>query len=769
MDPSSNVPVTVLATSPCGCEGSGESPQAPGLPRRSLLALGAGLVMAGCAAPPGARSTAPVPPLPSSSPSQPGPPTLPVCETQRLLHSSTLRDPYGWVDTAAADDPLLLGFLRAHRTHAARVSAPLQPLVDALMRGAAQRQSAGAAGGWGRPLAAPAVRHGAWRYRTGAGPAGGWTLWRRPLQGDEETDVLSLPPETEVSMWGASPSGAHIAYAVRSGPEDGLVRVRDVASGQDLPDRVERVRVNIDLTEIVWSADGRGFLYSEVNAQGRPWRACLHRLGTAQAADRVLFEDPDPANYVTARRTTSGAYAVIDSSSNRATEVRLLPLHAPGLHDQTVPVLVQARRPGHHYVVDEAGGTLLILSNDRHPNRRLFTAPVARPGEWQEVLPPSDRAGLTWHLALDRHWVVSERAEAVDRIRVIDRASGAQRLIDFPDAVYTAGFDRWSAGPEVNKRSDADELLIGYESFVRPKTLLRYRLDSGTLQPLGQPSPATVNPADYVVERLFAPSADGVQVPVSLLRRADRPARAHAGLVLYGYGAYGNAVQATFDAARLGLLDHGVMFALAHVRGGDENGGRWTEAGQGRQRDRPLADFVACARHLVRSGSVRAGAIVAEGHSAGGWLAAAAAQQAPELFAATLLHVPYLDVLTDLMNPDSSMAPMEREVSGDPLADPEALARLLTLDPYRNLPAQGARAVHLTAVMADARIPWRGVVKFAARAAAGGAAPLVVHLAEEGSHWGPADLDTARRWPHERMAFAIACLGAHRPGGGTIA
>lgn len=200
------------------------------------------------------------------------------------------------------------------------------------------------------------------------------------------------------------------------------------------------------------------------------------------------------------------------------------------------------------------------------------------------------------------------------------------------------------------------------------------------------------------------------------------------------------------------------MFALAPVRGGDDNGGAWAEAGQGKQRDRPIVDFVACARHLVAQGCVKRRAIVAEGPSAGAWLVAASANLAPELFAATLLHVPYVDVLTDLLTPTSSTAESERAVSGDPLADPAALDLLLRIDAYRTLPVQGARPAHITAVLTDVRVAWRGSVKYAARTAASAvpASPLAVQLAEKGSHWAPADAERARRWPHERYAIAIA-------------
>ena len=710
--------------------------RSPSLSRRKLLATSVATA--------GAAACASLPSAPALI--APGAPTLRTGETMLRAHGQVLRDPFGWVDTANLDDPAIAAFLRAHRDHAGLTMALLEPLVQSLMVQSTARDPGA--------LSAPPIRIGLWRYRAGSSDGGAWALFRRPLTSEAETLVLSAQPDETVEMWGASDDGAFIAYALRTGPEDGLIRVRNVSEGADLPDRVTCVRVNIDLSRIVWARDGSGFFYSEVNAEGRPWRALFHRLGTDQAEDAVLFTENDRSFFVVVRQTSSGAYALIETTSTTTSEVHLVPLARP-----SAPLmLVHPRREGVTYDVDGAGDTLLIRTNDTHPNQRLVTARIVAPAVWREVLAPTDEAGLTWHLAYDRHWIVSERANGVDRIRILDRATSAARLIDFPDSVYTAGFDRWSAGPDVNSRADADELIIGYETFVRPKTLFRYSFDAGEVAPLGEARPAKVRAEDYVIARLFATAPDGALIPISLVHRADRAPRDHAGLVLYGYGAYGNAVQATFDAVRLGLLDHGVMFALAHVRGGNDKGGAWARAGQGANRDKPITDFVACAQHLFAQDYVRRGGVVAEGHSAGAWLAAAAVNLAPAEFAGALLHVPYLDVLTDLMDPQSPTAGSEQSVSGNPVTDAAAFERLLRIDPYRTLAHRNMRPLHITGVLTDLRVSWRGIVKYAARAGQAGATPLVVSLAESGSHWAPADQNLAQRWPHERYAFAIGVL-----------
>lgn len=675
-----------------------------------------------------------------------GPPSLRPGETTRTVFGQTLRDPYGWVDAVNLDETEISRFLRAHRLHAEQAMLTRESLVQSLL----SRSDARAAGA----AASRPVRHGAWRYRIGATEDGAWALLRRPLSGDQERLVLGAQPGEEVTMWGASEDGTFIAYAVRTGAEQGLIRVRDVSIGADLLDRVAGANVNIDLTRIVWAKDASGFFYTDIDETGRPWRALFHRLGTEQPSDKVLFQEPDKAFFVVVRQTSSGEFALIHSGSVTTSEVHFVSRAQP----EEPPRLVRARAEGVEYAVDAASNTLLIATNDIHPNGRLVQASVAAPNVWSEVLAPNNEAGLVWHLAYERNWIVSERSDGVDRIRIIETETGVSQLVDFPVEVYTAGFDRWSAGPEVNSHADADELIIGYESFATPKSLLRFSFRTGQLVSDEPEASRVVNSADYVVERLFAQTADGARVPISLIRRGDRAPGAHLGLVLYGYGAYGNAVQATFDPARLALLDHNVMFALAHVRGGNDKGGIWAQAGQGANRDKPISDFIACAEHLTREGYVRRGRIIAEGHSAGAWLAASSVNLAPNLFAGALLHVPYLDVMTDLLTQQSVIAAIEVSVSDNPLTDQAAFERLLRIDPYRTLPRRGARPVLITGVLTDERVAWRGIAKFAARAAAAGADPIFVSLAESGSHWGPADQVLSQRWPHERYSFAIEIL-----------
>jgi oligopeptidase B len=246
-------------------------------------------------------------------------------------------------------------------------------------------------------------------------------------------------------------------------------------------------------------------------------------------------------------------------------------------------------------------------------------------------------------------------------------------------------------------------------------------------------------------------------IPMSMIRPRKGTLR---GAVLFGYGAYGIPSDPDFDPQRFSLLNRGVAYVIAHVRGGGDLGGAWHAAGRGERRGQPVEDFIACARALVAQGGVPPGKIVAMGRSAGGWLVGAALNRAPELWAGVMADVPFVDVLTGLLDPQSSVAAAELSEVGDVVNDPRAFARVLRLCAYQNIPMRKLPPVYLTASLADVRIPWQGVLKYVARLRAGHPANRVVlRLDRDGNHWGPADPATAQAWRAERVAFTLEALG----------
>lgn len=665
----------------------------------------------------------------------------------RVVHGVTITDPFGWLDEAALDDPQVIRLMEEFARASERVMAPLDGLVKTL------RAEADAAV---PPPPPPApVWEGDYGYWSQWGP-GGRQLWRvQRVTGERELLLDAAAPGEdgrpigEFVAWALSPDGTILAFATVSTPEHHDIRFRHLGTDRMLADVVRDAGVQITSERLVWTADSRGIVYGEVDAAGRTCRARIHWLGQAHGTGPVLYEESDPAFFVDIGQSTSGRFALIETGSVDASEVRLL-----DRSNLQALLLVRPRKAGRRYAVDHGGGeTLDILSNDTHPNFRLVSASLAQPDRWREVLPAQNRTGLTWHQAFRRHLVVSERHEGTSRVRVLDRASGQWRTISFPDAVAVAGFDRWTAGPEANREPDPSTLRLGVETFTAPKALFHYGFAEGALAPLQVGSTAA---SGFVSERLFATAPDGTIIPMSLIRPRGEALR---GAVLYGYGAYGIPSDPNFDPQRFSLLNRGVAYIIAHVRGGGDLGGAWHEAGRAERRGQPIEDFIACACALKDQGIVPAGRIVAMGRSAGGWLVGAALNRAPELWAGVIADVPFVDVLTTLLAPDRSLSASETSEVGDVIADPVAFERVLGLCAYQNIHAAKLPPVYLTASLADVRIPWQGVLKYVARLRA--AHPenrIALRLDQNGNHWGPSDPLTAKRWQAERVAFALSTL-----------
>jgi oligopeptidase B len=600
------------------------------------------------------------------------------------------------------------------------------------------------------------VREGPFEYEWRFAPGAQYRAWlRRPLDlaGEpavilDENELAAGKDYFRLAALEASPDAGLLAYATdEDGSERYKVRVRDPATGEVLPDLIVNTSGNVE-----WAEDGRTLLYVELNDKLRPFRVRAHALGADPAADPVVYEEADPGFFVSLGRTLSRRFLVVATGTHVTRELRLLDAAEPTAR----PRLVAARREGHRYSLDHAHGRLFILTNDRHENFRLVTAHEDEPGEdrWEELIPGSDRRYLLGLTCFADFMALAERVDGLSHLSVRTYA-GEEHAVRFDEAVYTVGLGD-------NREFETDRIRLSYGSMVTPASVYDYVVPTRELVlRKRQEIPSGYDPSLYESRRLMAPAADGAQVPVTVVHRKGAVPEGGGPLLLYGYGAYGHALDPGFAPSRLSLLDRGIAFAYAHVRGGDEMGWRWYREGKLAAKKNTFNDFVACAEHLIREGYTRPGEIAIRGGSAGGMLIGAVLNKRPELWRCAVLDVPFVDVLNTMLDASLPLTPIEWPEWGNPASDPDSFCRILSYSPYDNLKEQAYPPVLVTAGLNDPRVTYWEPAKYAAklRATRTGEAPVLLKTNMGAGHSGRSGRYDALYEAAEVLAFVLACFG----------
>ena len=499
----------------------------------------------------------------------------------------------------------------------------------------------------------------------------------RVAAGHEFCQVASRP---------ISPGGELLAYAVDTvGRRQYTIRVRDLATGEDLPDVIADVTSNI-----AWAADGKAFFYARHDPTTlRPYQVLRHRLGDDPAADRLVYEETDGTFSCGVWLSRSKQYILIGLFQTLTTEFRYLDAADPEAPLKTF----LPRRRGHEYDIDHYRGRFTIRSNDGARNFRLLEADDEAParGAWRELIPHRNDVLITGFELFRDHLVVAERHAGLTRLRV-RRWDGLEHHIAFDEAAYAVSID-------TNREPETTTLRFHYSSLTTPPSVYDYDMQTRDRTLLKREEVlGDFDPARYETERLFATASDGEHVPVSLVRR--KPAAAGAGspdppaasadsadpppLLLYGYGAYGISMEPTFRSARLSLLDRGFTYAIAHVRGGEELGRRWYEDGKLRKKKNTFTDFIACAEHLVAAGRTAPERLFAMGGSAGGLLMGAVVNLRPDLFHGVVAQVPFVDVVTTMLDESIPLTTGEYDEWGNP-NEPGDYACIRSWSPYDNM------------------------------------------------------------------------------------
>ena len=537
-------------------------------------------------------------------------------------------------------------------------------------------------------------------------------ICRRPRRAEDSDTVEVLLDGDRLAeghdyfrLGGASHSPDHrlLAYAADdTGSEYFTVRIKDLESGEELPEHITDTAGSV-----VWAADGRTLFYSRLDDNHRPTRIFRHEAGADPQDDVLVYEEPDPGFFASVGKTQSGDYIVISTHDHETTELYLVDAR----HPQQAPRLVARRERGHEYDLDHQGDRFLILTNrDGAEDFRVVEAPVTAttPENWREVVPHVPGRLILSLTAYKDFFVRLEREDGLPRI-VITAGSGAEHAISFEEEAYSLGL---IDGYEY----ETTDIRFTYSSMTTPSQVYDYNVVTRErVLRKTQEVPSGHDPADYVTRRVHAPAHDRELVPVSLLYRKDTPIDGTAPLLLYGYGAYGIAIPASFSTERLSLVDRGFVYAIAHVRGGKDKGYGWYKAGKREHKMNTFRDFIAAGEHLAAQGFTSRGRIIAHGGSAGGMLMGAVANMAPDLFLGIIAEVPFVDVLNTMLDASLPLTPPEWPEWGNPIESADDYATIAAYSPYDNVRAQDYPHILALAGLTDPRVTYWEPAKWVAR------------------------------------------------------
>jgi oligopeptidase B len=566
------------------------------------------------------------------------------------------------------------------------------------------------------------------------------------IDGDREGEGLAFfeiaaavhSDDHRLLAWGADTKGSELHG----------IRIRDLESGTDMPDCVEATT-----GEVVWTADSRAFFYVAVDDNHRPARVMRHRLGTAQDADTLVYEEADSGFFVHIEETQSGDYLMVTASDHETSEVHLLDRRT----GEGALTVVQPREPLLIYSVENWANHLFILTNaDGAEDFKIVTARVEAPGRenWTDVIAYRPGVMIRHQHVIADHLVRLEIENARPRLVVRD-TKGNEHVVAFAEEAYSLGL-------QPGHEFETAVIRFTYSSMTTPAETYDYDCVTRARQlRKRQTVPSGHNPEDYVTRRLFATAPDGETVPISLLHRRDCALDGSAPLLLYGYGSYGTLMPAAFRTNLLSLVDRGFVYAIAHVRGGTEKGWRWYLDGKREKKPNTFSDFVACARALIDANYTAQGRIVAHGGSAGGMLMGAVANLAPELFAGIVADVPFVDVLNTMLDGELPLTPPEWPEWGNPGESLTAFETILAYSPYDNVAAKAYPAILALGGLTDPRVTYWEPAKWVARlrATMTGGGPILLRINMEAGHGGAAGRFDRLEEVGLIQAFALLAVG----------
>jgi len=642
------------------------------------------------------------------------------------------QDEYYWLRDDSRKDPAMLAYLKAENAYKESVLAPTARLRETLYQEIVGRIKQD-------DSTVPSRKDGWWyysRYETGKE----YPVYAR--RRDTATGYDASLPE-QVLLDGNAMAAGHAFFAIGNyevsfddtklvyavdviGRRQYEIRVKDLASGRTLADRI----TNAD-PSLAWHADGRSFLWVEKDPTTLlGFKVRRHVIGTAPATDAVVYQEKDDSFYLDLFNSRSDRFIYIALESTVSSEWWYADATDPALVFK--PVL--ARERDHEYQVEDLGDDFVIRTNWQAKNFRIVRTPIASASDranWRDVVAHRDDALVDGYASFERFIAVDERSGGLHKVRLKDWRSGKEELIAADEPAYTMDI---GANPEPG----TTVVRYAYTSLTTPLTTFELDTATGKRSMLKRdPVLGPFDPKDYVTEFITAPAADGTAIPVSLLYRKGTRLDGSAPLYQYAYGSYGSSTDPEFRSTRLSLVDRGFVFAIAHVRGGQELGRQWYEDGKLLKKRNTFTDFIAVTEHLVAKGYGAKDKVFAQGGSAGGLVMGAIANLRPDLYRGIAAHVPFVDVVTTMLDESIPLTTGEFDEWGDPKRKP-FYDYMLGYSPYDNVAAKAYPALFVTTGLWDSQVQYYEPAKWVARlrARGTGTAPILFHVNLEAGHGG---------------------------------
>jgi oligopeptidase B len=722
--------------------------------RLSRLLLAA--LLAACATPPAPTptpevpATAPAAVAPAPAPAQPTPPVAKRVPHPVTVHGDTRQDDYFWL--REKESPEVSTYLEAEAAYTAQVMKPTEALQQKLydeMLGRIQQTD----------LDVP-FRKGGFYYYTRTEEGKQYAIFCRKKGSLDAPEEVLLDPNVlseglkfyRVGTFMVSDDGNLLAYSVDTkGFRQFTLYVKDLRTGKLGPERIEKT---VDYNG-AWAADNRTFFYVTENAAKRPYQLWRHTVGTDGKDDTLVYEEKDERFMLSAQRTLSRDYILVNSNSSTTSEVRFLPASKPTAQLQ----VVEPRQHDHEYGVVHHGDLFYILTNSGGRNFRLVTAPVKAPGRksWKELIPHREQVMLEDIVLFKHHMVVLERDTGQPQLLITDLKTRATHRISFSEQVY-------AVFPSSNEEFDTQVLRFRYTSLITPWSVFDYDLNSRERKLLKQqPVLGGYDSSHYETERLLVPARDGALVPVSLVYRKGMEKDGSAPLLLKGYGAYGFPIMPFFNSNALSLIDRGVTVAFAHIRGGGDLGKPWHDAGRMRQKMNTFTDFIAVAEGLIAQGYTSKERLAITGGSAGGLLMGAVTNLRPDLFKVVLAKVPFVDVLNTMSDASLPLTVGEFEEWGNPQVK-EEYEYMRQYCPYTNVTAKAYPTMLVRTGFNDSQVMYWEPAKWVAklRALKTDKNPLLFQINMDAGHSGSSGRYDSLREEAFDYAFLLSQLGLEK-------